>query len=279
MTPVISVHEASFSYGTQSIFSGLSFSIHAGEIFCLLGPNGCGKTTLLDCILGFHRLHGGTITVMGREIRSLRPGRIARSLAYVPQKHEPTFPYTVREIVTMGRTAYLGMFGAPSSADRRLAEEALETIGIEHLKDRPYTQLSGGETQLVMIARALVQQTPVIVMDEPTAHLDFRYELAIMEIMTQLVRKGGLSIVMATHFPNHACYFQNNGIETSVALFNEGRFLSVGRPESVLNEEMLRRLYGVNTAVISLHTESGGRMKHIVPVSTVDGDRRDVPAG
>jgi len=267
---MVEVRDASFSYDTQRIFDKISFIVNPGEIFCLLGPNGCGKTTLLDCILGFHRLRSGRVIVMGKDAGSYRPGRIARQIAYVPQRHERTFPYTVREIVTMGRAAYLGLFEPPSQADRRMADEALERIGILHLRDRPYTQLSGGETQLVMIARALVQQTPVVVLDEPTAHLDFRYELVIMEVISGLVKTSGLSIIMATHFPNHTFYFQNSGINTRIALLHEGRFLSMGTPENVLDEESVKRLYGVNASVISLKTDRGGTLRHIVPLNTVN---------
>jgi iron complex transport system ATP-binding protein len=267
--PLVDITDASFSYGVQNVFSNLSFSVNAGEIFCLLGPNGCGKTTLLDCILGFHRLRSGSISIMGKDSGSFRPGQIARSIAYVPQRHERTFPYTVREIVTMGRAAYLSMFEAPSQSDRRIADEALERIGIRYLKNRPYTQLSGGETQLVMIARALVQQTPVVILDEPTAHLDFRHELVIMEVISGLVKTSGLAIIMATHFPNHAFYFQNSGINTRIALLHEGGFLSIGPPESVLNEDSVKKLYGVNASVISLETDRGGILRHIVPLNTV----------
>jgi iron complex transport system ATP-binding protein len=267
--PLIEVRDAAFSYGAQTIFNNITFSVTPGEIFCLLGPNGCGKTTLLDCILGFHRLHSGSILIGDRDTRSYKPGKIARHLAYVPQIHERAFPYTVREIVLMGRAAYLGMFKAPSREDGRLVDEALERIGILHLGDRPYIYLSGGETQLVMIARALVQETPVVIMDEPTAHLDFRYELVIMEVIMDLVEAGNLAVIMATHFPNHAFYFQNNGVGATVALLHEGSFLAVGPPENVLDEERLKILYGVNTSVISLNTD-GGSMKHIVPLRTTN---------
>ncbi len=267
---LVEVRDASFSYDELNVFEQISFRVDPGEIFCLLGPNGCGKTTLLDCILGFHRLRSGSIVVTGKDAGSYRPGRIARQIAYVPQRHERTFPYTVREIVTMGRAAYLSMFESPSKADRGMADEALERIGIQHLKNRPYTQLSGGETQLVMIARALVQQTPVVILDEPTAHLDFRHELVIMEVISGLVKAGDLAIIMATHFPNHAFYFQNSGINTKIALLHEGGFLSMGSPESVLNEDTVKQLYGVNASVISLDTESGGSLKHIVPLNTVN---------
>jgi len=191
-------------------------------------------------------------------------------MAYVPQKHERTFPYSVREIVTMGRAAYLGLFESPSAADRHRADEALEVIGIGHLRNRPYTQLSGGETQLVMIARALVQEAPLIVLDEPTAHLDFRYELVIMEIIGHLVRENGLAIIMATHFPNHAFYFQNTGITTTVALLHEGGFLAKGPPEEVLDEGMVEKLYGVEVQVIAVATDNDKRTRFIVPIRTLN---------
>ncbi len=266
---LVTIRDASFSYETKQIFSRISFSVEKGEIFCLIGPNGCGKTTLLDCVLGFHHFHSGKFQLMGKDAAGFRPGRVARLIAYVPQIHERTFPYLVREIVTMGRSAHLGFFESPSRKDRTMAEEALERIGIRHLSSCPYTQLSGGELQLVMIARALVQETPVIIMDEPTAHLDFRYELVIMEVITELVKERGLSVIMATHFPNHAFYFQSKQIQTSIALFNNGRFLAAGEPESIMDENSLRELYGIHADIISLTDADGKTMKHIIPVSTI----------
>ncbi|SPD75365.1 Iron(III) ABC transporter, ATP-binding protein [uncultured Desulfobacterium sp.] len=265
---LVEVRDATFFYGAQEVFTHISFHVGPGEVFCLLGPNGCGKTTLLDCILGLHHLHSGSILIGGKDAESYRPGKIARQIAYVPQRHEPTFPYTVREIVTMGRAAYLRLFESPSAADRRMADEALEHIGIAHLRNRPYTQLSGGETQMVMIARALVQHTPVVILDEPTAHLDFRYELVILEVIAGMVKEKGLSIIMATHSPNHALHFHDNGINTTVAMFHKGAFFAVGNPESVLNEDNLKHLYGVKARVITLD-EEGRIMKQVVPLKTM----------
>jgi len=264
---LVDVVDAGFSYGTRTIFDGVSFAVSPGEVFCLIGPNGCGKTTLLDCILGLHGLRAGAIRVQDRDVDGMPPAQRARVLSYVPQNHERTFPYSVLDIVTMGRAAYLGMFAAPTTADRRMARDALEQLGIAHLSSRPYTRLSGGETQLVMIARALVQQTPVVIMDEPTAHLDFRYELLIMEVITRLV-KSGLSIIMATHFPNHAFYLQNSGVPTRIALMHDGDFLAVGSPDDVLDEDRLKKLYGVNARIINLENNGGEPMKHIVPLSS-----------
>ena len=268
MTALIQVKQASFSYGAQEIFKDLDFTVNTGRIMCLLGPNGCGKTTLLDCILGLNRLQSGHIIINNKDSTDYKPGKIARLIAYVPQKHDPTFPYRVHQVVTMGRAAHLGLFESPSRTDRDMAEQALNDMGIAHLKDRPYTKLSGGETQLVMIARALVQQAPVVIMDEPTAHLDFRYELKIMEVIQRLVKENGLSIIMATHFPNHAFYFENAGVETEILLLHNGTFLATGPPKDVLTENNIETLYGINADVITVKNGHGKHMKHIIPLKT-----------
>ena len=265
---MLSVQDVSFAYGTNQIFQSLSFQVKKGEIFCLIGPNGCGKTTLLDCLLGYHHFHSGSYQLMGKKIAQYRSGNIARFIGYVPQIHERTFPYLVREIVAMGRAAHLGFFESPSRQDRRLAHEALERIGIGHLSEQPYTLISGGELQLVMIARALVQETPVIVMDEPTAHLDFRYELIVLEMISELVRERRLSVVMATHVPNHALYFQSCDLPTSIALFNNGQFLAMGDPESVLSEDNLEQLYGICAHIATVKNRGGEARKHIIPFGT-----------
>ncbi|MEI6125743.1 MAG: ABC transporter ATP-binding protein [Pseudomonadota bacterium] len=276
--PLIDVAGAAFSYGRETIFHGIDFSVNRGEIFCLLGPNGCGKTTLLDCILGTQKLKAGSILLEGKDTAGFRPGQVAHHVAYVPQKHERTFPYSVYEIVKMGRTAHIGLFGSPSQADDDIARHALESFGIAHLGNRPYTQLSGGEGQLVMIARALAQMTPVIIMDEPTAHLDFRHELVIMETIIHLVRDKGISVIMATHFPNHAFYFQNNGAATTVALLHEGSFLAAGIPADVICEEKMQKLYRVHTTLVSYDTHGRRGLKQIIPVSTVNnnGNKHEV---
>jgi iron complex transport system ATP-binding protein len=141
----------------------------------------------------------------------------------------------------MGRASYIGMFDSPDEEDIAIAKQALAMVGITRLQDRRYTQLSGGEGQLVMVARALAQQTPLIVMDEPTSHLDFKHEMVIMETIVHLVRNAGLSILMATHFPNHCFYFENNGVVTRAALMSNGKFLEVGRPEEVLSEDNMKQ--------------------------------------
>jgi len=169
----------------------------------------------------------------------------------------------------MGRAAYTTWYGTPSEEDQEIADEALELVGLAHLKNKAYTQLSGGEGQLVMIARALAQQTQVIVMDEPTAHLDFRHEMNVLETIVRLARDENVAIVMATHFPNHAYYFENNLLNTTVALMSEANFSAVGRPSDVLSENSLKLLYNVNAKIVSCQLGDGLELKQIVPVSSI----------
>lgn len=267
---LLDVINASFAYEQSSnIFENINFKLNKGEIFCLLGPNGCGKTTLLDCILGVNRLQKGNIFFNSKDTNTLHSGELARYIAYVPQNHERTFPYTVLDIVKMGRAAYTGRFSVPSVRDTSIAQEALDIVGLSHLQNRPYTQLSGGEGQLVMIARALAQKTPVIIMDEPTAHLDFKHEMVVLETIVKMVKNTELSIIMASHFPNHAFYFENNEVPIRAALMSEHKFLQVGRPLDVLNESNLKELYRVNTRMLSCKLDSKNELRQIIPLGTV----------
>ncbi|MGI6307809.1 MAG: ABC transporter ATP-binding protein [Dethiobacteria bacterium] len=268
---LIELKNLSFGYSEQDLFTGLELQINAGEVFCLLGPNGCGKTTLLDCILGLLRPRQGEILLNGKNIKHLNRETVARQIAYVPQVHEKTFPYKVLDIVLMGRAAYTKMFSSPTREDLAVAEEALEMVSIGRLKERRYTQLSGGEGQLVMVARALAQKTPLIIMDEPTAHLDFKHELTIMETIVKLVHETNLAVLMSTHFPNHTFYFESNKLKTRLALMNQGKFLATGKPSEVLTEKNLKLLYHINAEVVSYNLQDKKELKQVIPVSTLPG--------
>jgi iron complex transport system ATP-binding protein len=260
---------ASFNYGDREIFNDINFKIGRGEVFCIIGPNGCGKTTLLDSVLGILKLGQGDVLINGCSVHSMRPYEIARQIAYIPQIHTKTFPYTVLDIVLMGRASYTGMFSSPADEDVGIAEDALKLVGLLGLKNRPYTQLSGGEVQLVMIARALAQKTPVMIMDEPTAHLDFRHELTVLETIVHLVNETKLSVIMATHFLNHAFYLEDDNIKTSVALMDKKTFSMVGSPTDIISEEILMSLYNINARVVSCDIENGVVLKQIIPISTI----------
>jgi iron complex transport system ATP-binding protein len=199
--------------------------------------------------------------------------QIARQVAYVPQMHQKTFPYLVRDIVLMGRASFIGPFDVPSEEDVAIAEKALDMVGISRLKDRPYTQLSGGEGQLVMVARALAQNSPVIVMDEPTAHLDYGHELVILETVVELVKQTGLAVLMATHVPNHVYYFENQGVKPRAALLKNTQITSLGKPSEVLSEQNLGELYNIRTRIINCALDDGGQLKQIVPISTINTNK------
>jgi iron complex transport system ATP-binding protein len=239
-----------FGYGTQVVGRDVDLDVRAGEIFCLLGPNGSGKTTLFKTLLGLLPALAGQVVVDGMPLARLARQEIARRLAYVPQAHTAHFPFRVVDMVVMGRTAQLGLFAAPTSEDRRRAEEALAQLGIAHLAERAYTRISGGQRQLALVARALVQDAPAIIMDEPTASLDFGNQVAVLSQVKRLAARG-LAVLLSTHDPDHAF-----SIATRVALLNAGRLLDQGAPHAVLTADRLKSVYGIEVTIDRL---AGGR--------------------
>lgn len=268
MASLLELEEVSFAYGEKPVFEHISYRLEPGTLCCLMGQNGCGKSTLLDCILGEHVPQQGKIRLLGREIQTYRSQDLAKQLSYVPQVHQRSFPYTVRQIVLMGRTAHSGFFSGPDADSEALAEEALALVGISALAERPYTQISGGEMQLTLLARALVQQTPLILMDEPTAHLDFRNELIFLQTVVRLMREKKTAVLLATHSPNQPFYFANQGVRVEVAAMRQGALFAVGAPKEVLTEENIRKIYGIEALRLSHEDEVHGELMQIVPVQT-----------
>ena len=270
---VITIDHATFSYDGAAVFSDVTLGLQPGETLCLLGPNGCGKTTLIDCILGIHPLDTGRILIRGEAVTALTPKQMARHIAYVPQNHTKHFSYTVMDVLLMGRTPYLPYYASPSAEDVARVEAVLDEFRLYHLRDRDYTRLSGGETQLVMIMRALVQDTPVIIMDEPTAHLDFRNELMVLEAMVRLASQQDRTLVMASHFPNHAFYLENEGVPVQVAFMNHSTVTLSGGPSQALTQANLEHFYRVSTQVVEYRVPREKRMfKQIIPIHTLDKD-------
>lgn len=234
-------------YGAVPVGSGLHVDLRAGEILCLLGPNGCGKTTLFRTLLGLLPALGGTVLLGGRPITAQSRAEIAQQVAYVPQAHAPPFPFEAVDVVLMGRTARLGPFGHPGAADRRAAQDALDMLGIGDLAQRDYSRLSGGQRQLVLIARALAQEASVIVMDEPTASLDFGNQARVLARIASLVRDlptNGRAVVLSTHDPGQAF-----ALDARVQLMARGRSVAQGPAAEVLTSQALSAVYGIPIAV------------------------------
>jgi iron complex transport system ATP-binding protein len=239
-------------YGTKIVGEGIDIEVASGEILCLLGPNGCGKTTLFRTLLALIPALAGEILLGGRSLSAESRASIARAIAYVPQAHIPPFPYRALDIVLMGRTARLGLFTQPGATDHAQAHAALARLGIAGLGKADYTQLSRGQRQLVLIARALAQQAPLMVMDEPTASLDFGNQARVLAEFAKLAGGGGdaLGVILSTHDPDQAF-----ALGAKVLLMKAGAILASGRPELVLTSPALSEVYGVPVAVE--RTESG----------------------
>ena len=265
---VISIRGLTFSYGGPDILKEVSLDVCPGKIHCLMGVNGCGKSTLIDCVLGMHEPSAGEVLIGGERADKIKPAQLARRIAYVPQVHDRSFPYLVRDIVLMGRTAWQTGLGAPDEKDEARVGEELERLRIAHLADRPYTRISGGEMQMVMLARALVQDAPVIVMDEPAAHLDFRNELLFLETVVELVRERGIGVLIATHSPNQAFFFENAGIPVVTALMSDHTIPKTGTPSEVLTEKALREIYKMKVRVADIDLGNDGIFRQIIPVQT-----------
>ena len=231
--------------GGRTLFSGLSFTLAPGEVLCVLGPNGIGKSTLLRCLAGQETLAAGEIRLDGRPLPALSRRAIGQRLGVVPQSDAPVFAFTVREVVEMGRAPHLGWLAAPGPADRAVAQAALEKLGVAGLAGRLYPELSGGERQLVLIARALAQQPALLVMDEPTASLDFGNQIRVLDHIGRL-RGQGMAVLMSTHQPEHALR-----VADRIALFNAGQVIADGPPAAMITPARLASLYGVSESAVS----------------------------
>lgn len=243
---LISARGLGFGYPGKSVGRDVDLDVRAGEVVCLLGPNGSGKTTLFKTLLGLIPAQAGTINVEGEEIDGLTRQEIARRIAYVPQAHAAQFPYRVLDMVVMGRTAHLGLFAAPTDTDVNTARDALDLLGIGGLANDAYTRISGGQRQLALVARALAQEARLIVMDEPTASLDFGNQVKVLRQVRQLSARG-LGVVLSTHDPDHAF-----AIAHRVLLLHGGKLAAQGRPDEVLTAERLYEVYGVGVRIENL---------------------------
>lgn len=239
-----------FSRDARKILDGVSLSAHGGEVLALLGPNGAGKTTLLRLLMGFLSPASGEVTLNGAPLRKMSRPEIAQHLAYVPQSHVAPFPYLVRDVVALGRLPHRGWFGG-GREDAEIVRQALARLQISHLQDRPYTQLSGGERQLALLARALAQGAQILVLDEPMAGLDYGAQMRLIGVLRALADEGR-GVIMSTHHPEHAHWACDRA-----AILARSQIIAAGAPNAILDAAAIERLYGV--AVEGLSAANGRR--------------------
>ena len=246
----IEVKNLSFSYGDRPVLHDISFSVEKGEFLSILGPNGVGKSTLFRCVLGLLSGYTGSVSVDGVDTRTFSIREAAKHIAYIPQSSRSIFNYSVFDIVLMGRTSGLSTFRSPGKKDKELCQWAMKKVGITHLQDRCFHRLSGGEQQLVLIARALVQKAPVLMLDEPTANLDFGNQLLVLEQARSLAQEG-YTVIQTTHHPEQSYMYSDR-----ILAIQKGRVLTEGKPKDVLTEQTIRSLYGVDVEIVSLYHDS-----------------------
>ena len=245
----LTVENLSFSYGKHPVLHELTFTAEAGELLAILGPNGVGKTTLFKCVMGQERKYSGRIAADGADLAALTPRERAHRVAAIPQAHPLSFRYSAFDMVLMGTSHTLSPFNLPGEKERAAARDAMARVNIEHLAERPFDHLSGGEPQLVFIARALAQQAKILLMDEPTASLDYGNRLHVLSVARDLA-KDGYTVLLSTHDPQHALWFADRALA-----LQEGRMLALGTPREVLTPVLLEALYGRRIELVE--TEQG----------------------
>lgn len=260
----IEVSHLSFSYGSNRVLSDVSFQIPDSTLVGVLGPNGVGKSTLFRCLLGLNSGYSGTIIINGKDMSKLSIKERAQEVSYIPQSHAPVYDYEVIDVVLMAAGNDLKMFSNPKAAEQLRAYEALERVGIANMAHRTYTQISGGEQQLVLIARAIAQHAKTIVMDEPTSALDYGNTVRVLSCIRQLAREG-LSIIQSTHNPDQAFLYSDKTL-----VLENGNVAAFGRPDEIITSDLVSRLYGVDVEVNSLY---GDKVRVCVPISEIENQQ------
>ena len=268
---MLEVKNGSFSYDKAApVFSDINFNVNRGELMAILGPNGAGKTTLLRCIMGMLKWNSGESLLDGESIRGMPSNKLWSKMAYVPQAKSASSAFTAFETVLLGRSSRINVFASPKKEDIEKAEEALEKLGIIHLSDKKCSCLSGGELQMVLIARALAAEPEILILDEPESNLDFKNQLIVLDTMSALTREG-MACIFNTHYPEHAL----RRADKSLILSKGGSYV-FGETGKVLTSDNIRAAFGVETAIGEIETPDS-ILKNVIPLSlATDGVSKDV---
>jgi len=242
---MIEIKKISLSYQEKKVIQNLSLDFAKGEFCALLGPNGAGKSTLLKALIGFHPVNEGKITIGNRELKHWQKAELAKQIAIIPQDFQLQFDYTVKELVLMGRFPYLGYWQNYSQQDKKVVDKVLQKLDLIRLQDELYSQLSGGERRRVSIARALVQETDILLMDEAFANLDINHQLEIMRLLSQINQEQNKLIILVSHNINLAAEYCKR-----IVMMKEGKLIADGTPEDVITNQTIRDLYEIDLTVI-----------------------------
>jgi iron complex transport system ATP-binding protein len=242
---LLEVNDLTCGYKNQAIIKNVSFTLANGEILCIFGPNGVGKTTFFKTLMGFLKALNGEILIKQQGLLQMERKKVAKYIAYIPQAHQMAFAFKVIDVVMLGRIAHMGRHKNPSAFDYDKAWAALERLQITHLGEKLYTQISGGERQMVLIARALAQDTPILIMDEPTSNLDFGNQIKVMEQIKHL-KKQGYAVIMTTHSPDQVLLCGDQ-----VMIFHSGSLLKLGTPKDIMTPQLIKEIYDVEVTVSS----------------------------
>ena len=258
---IFSVENGQFGYGERKILQNINFSLRDREVLTVLGPNGVGKTTLLKCMMGLLSWNGGRTLLDGVPLNEMRTADVWRRIAYVPQSKMTALSYTAFEMVLMGRSARLGLFAQPAKEDYRIAEEAMEQVGIAHLAHKNCSRISGGELQMVLIARALSTRPEMLILDEPESNLDFKNQLIVLETIRRLSKEQGIAAIVNTHYPAHALKIGDKAL-----LLNYNGNCQFGAVRQIVSEENMGEAFHVEVKIMDFLYKNQIH-KGVIPIS------------
>jgi len=251
-----------FSYGSRPVLEDVTMSVNEGDVVSLVGPNGAGKTTLLKCINRILKPRKGVVLIEKRDIREMKLRELAKLLGYVPQISAHSFPFTVFDTVLLGRRPYVNW--SVSLKDKEIVSQTLALMGIEDLALRQLNELSGGERQKVIIARALAQEPQVLLLDEPTSNLDIKHQLEVLGIIRSVIKEKRIAAIIAIHDLNLASRFSDK-----VILLHKGRIYDAGEPAKVFTRENIRTVYGVDVEIVNVEINNNSGIPYIIPITPV----------